>query len=88
MLGYSGFMFQLMRFDGTSGDLEMNVSFNYGNDLAFLPNGNLLVGSWTQPPNVYTTDLGSIGTFNAVQRLFVATMPEPTILFQDGMEGL
>lgn len=87
MLGHTNFFFRLMRFDATSGALEQNITFNYADDITYLANGNLLVGSRTQSPTIFTPDLTFVSTLNAVQRMFVATMPEPTIMFQDGMEG-
>ena len=81
-LGYSGFKFQLMRINASTGVLEDSVYFLYGEDL-FLTQGNtLLVGSSTQSPGIFAENLGSVGTLDGVERFFVTQYltgkPTPT----------
>jgi hypothetical protein len=79
-LGHSGFFFQIMRIDGTTGALEESVGLNYADDLFITPTGTLLVGSRTQIPVIYTQGLDVIGALGATQRMFVTgfEVPEPT----------
>jgi len=82
-LGHSGFFFQIMRIDYTSGALEESVGFNYADDLFLTDTGNLLVGSRTMPPRLYTQDLDQIGTLGTTDRIFVTqyVVPEPAGIF-------
>jgi hypothetical protein len=82
-LGHSGFFDQLMRIDATSGALEESVTFNYGDDIFMMDSGNLLVGSRTLPPRVYTQDLDQVGTLGSTNRMFVTQLvvPEPSAIF-------
>ena len=74
-LGYSGFKFQLMRVNASTGVLEDSVYFVYGEDL-FLTRGNtLLVGSSSQAPGIFDENLASIGTLDGVERFFVTQYP-------------
>jgi len=79
MLGYTGYQFQLMRLDATTGALEKNVSFNYADDLSLDLSGNLVVGSWTQAPEVFDQNLNLIRTLGTSPELFVTvdTLPVP-----------
>ncbi len=79
-LGYTGFYFQLMRLDGTTGALEANTSFWYGDDLFLTDTGNLLVGSRTLPPGIFTQNLGQIGSLGPNSQMFVTEylVPEPS----------
>jgi len=80
-LGHTGFFFQLMRIDGTSGLLEKSVTLNYADDIFLTANGDLVVGSRTQAPHIYTQDLDQIGTLGTSPQMFVtefAPVPEPS----------
>lgn len=88
-LGHTGFSFQLMRVDGTTGVLEESVTFNYADDLFLTNSGSLLVGSRTQTPRIYTEDLDQTGALGANSQLFVTQyIPEPgtvSCLFAGGV---
>jgi hypothetical protein len=81
-LGYTGFDFQLMRINASTGVLENSVYFHYGSDLFLTQSNTLLVGSYTQPPGIFDENLISIGSLGTEQRVFVtqyaATGPTPT----------
>lgn len=76
-LGYTGFNFQVMRFDYTSGIRETNVSHWYADDLLVDEDGNLMVGSRTLPPAKLDRDLNTLNTFGADSQLFIAECPFP-----------
>lgn len=71
MLGYTGFSFQLMRVNGATGALENHVTFTYANDLFLTIGGELVVGSRTDTPRVYSRDLVELGELGGGQRMFV-----------------
>jgi WD40 repeat protein len=77
MLGYSGQSFRLMRLDGTSGTVEKNESFWYGDDMFLTSDNKLIVGSRTQAPGIFDLDLNRTGTLTAGQQMFVTQMPVP-----------
>jgi hypothetical protein len=80
-LGHSDFFFKIMRLDATTGTLEKTADFNYADDLFLTDSGNLLVGSRTQAPRLYTEDLNQIGTLAGTERIFVTeNVPEPTTI--------
>jgi hypothetical protein len=70
-LGHTGFFFQIMRLDGTSGVLEKNTTFNYADDMFLTTSGKLLVGSRTQAPQFYDRDLNPVGMLGGGQQMFV-----------------
>ena len=76
MLGYTGNEFQLMRLDGTTGELEAQASFWYGDDICLASDGRLIVGSRTQSPGIFTEDLDQLGSFDGSERMFVTQVPE------------
>jgi hypothetical protein len=79
-LGHTGFSFQLMKIDASTGILENSVSFEYGDDIFIDISGRLLVGSRTQTPRFYTKDLVQAGTLGDGQQMFVTEfipIPEP-----------
>jgi hypothetical protein len=75
MLGYTGYYFQLMSLDGTSGDLLENTYFWYGDDIFLTPDGYLIVGSRTQSPGIFTEDLREISYFAGESRMFITQVP-------------
>ncbi|MFL6657196.1 MAG: PEP-CTERM sorting domain-containing protein [Massilia sp.] len=83
MLGYTGHSFELMRIDGSSGALEASTSFWYGNDLLLTADHRLLVGSRTQAPGYFNTNLQAGGSLGTRDQLFVSqyvqavSVPEP-----------
>ncbi len=78
-LGHTGASFQLLRFDATTGALEKNTSFTYGDDIQLTVNGTLLVGSRTQTPTFFDGDLNALGTLHGGQQMFVTQLvPEPS----------
>lgn len=74
MLGYSDFYFRLMRFDRTTGLLEANTSFWYGDDIFLTNSGNLLVGSRTTTPTIFTQNLMQAGSLNGGSQMFVTQL--------------
>lgn len=78
-LGHSNFFFRLMRIDGSTGQLEANVVFTYADDLYLTDGGELLVGSRTQSPRLYTTDLELVDELAGGQRMFVTQYPVPEL---------
>ena len=81
-LGHSGFFFKIMRLDGTSGLLEESADFNYADDLFLTESADLLVGSRTQIPRVYSQELDQIGALGTTSdRMFVTQyIPEPATI--------
>lgn len=78
-LGQSNFFFQLMRLDATTGTLEKNTTFIYGDDMFLTESGNLLVGSRSENPTFYDQDLNSHGILHGGQQMFVTQfVPEPS----------
>jgi len=94
MLGYTGQSFRLMRLDGSSGQVEANSYFWYGDDMILTADNRLIVGSRTQPPGIFDTNLNQIGSLNGGDQMFVTQMPysvpEPSTLalFTVGTIGL
>lgn len=84
MIGYSDQFFRLMRFDALTGQAEENEYFWYGDDMALLADGRLLVGSRTEAPGLFDQDLQSLGSLGSLQQMFVTQMPqsvpEPAVL--------
>jgi hypothetical protein len=74
-LGYSGFEFQLMRINASTGVLENSVYFQYGSDLFLTRSNTLLIGSTVQAPGMFDESLNSIGTLGTEERLFVTQCP-------------
>src|SRR5690606_23631654 len=74
-LGSSSFNYRVMRIDGPTGALEDDISFHYADDLFITTDSNLLVGSRTQPPRIYSQDLVQIGEVDGTARLFVTECP-------------
>ena len=70
-LGHTGFFFQLMRFNWTTGAMEANTYFWYGEDIFLTDSGRLLVGSSTTTPAFFTQDLTQVGTLGGGAQMFV-----------------
>jgi hypothetical protein len=82
-LGHTGAFHQLLRFDGTTGALEKNNVFTYGDDMILTASGTLLVGSRTQSPAFFNQDLNFLGvTLQGGQQMFVTqfVVPEPSVV--------
>lgn len=76
VLGNSGSgFFRLMRLDGTSGQVEANVYFWYGDDMFLTADNRLIVGSRTQAPGIFDLNLNYMGSLSAGQQMFVTQMP-------------
>jgi hypothetical protein len=86
MLGFSDNFFRLMRIDLTSGVLEANVYFWYGDDLEMTSTGELLVGSNIQAPGRFSRELAQTGSLPTDQRNFIAALPRSESLFSSGFE--
>jgi DNA-binding beta-propeller fold protein YncE len=76
-LGYTGFFFQLMRINASTGQFEESVTFTYGDDLFLSDSNTLLVGSRTETPRVYSEDLAQIGMIGTAPRMFVTQYTGP-----------
>jgi hypothetical protein len=78
MLGFSGQFFQLMKLDGSTGHVQKQFTFNYGDDLFLTSDSRLLVGSRTQAPGIFDLNLNQLGTMTGGQQMFVTqAIPEP-----------
>lgn len=76
-LGYSGFSFQLMKIDYSTGKIEDSVDHWYGDDLCYTNEGELLVGSRTQPMALMDSSLNTLLTFSVGDQMFVAQASSP-----------
>jgi hypothetical protein len=76
-LGHSGFFHQVMRFDWLTGNLEESTMFTYADDMFMTNDGNLLVGSRTQVPRLYSQELDAIGGLAGPVQMFVTQFPVP-----------
>jgi hypothetical protein len=74
-LGYTGFSFKIMRIDATTGALLNSTTFNYADDLYLDLSGNLLVGSGTQNPTLFSQDLVQGNSLNGGQQMFITQYP-------------
>lgn len=70
-LGYTNFSFRLMRLDGLTGALEDNVEFWYADDLFVMSSGDLLVGSRTMTPRIYSESFDFFTEIEGADRMFV-----------------
>ncbi len=82
MLGYSGgaktdLRFKLLALDGFTPVLKDITSYWYGSQMHLTEEGQLLVGSWTQAPGVFSTDLDFIHRLGSKNAIFVTSMPVP-----------
>jgi hypothetical protein len=82
MLGYTGFFFQLMRVNATTGALEKSVAFHYGDDLFRTLSGDVLVGADFDAPQFFSQDLVAGAKLGSTGHGFVTqkTVPEPPAL--------
>lgn len=86
MLGSSSAFFQLMRVNLDTGAVQQQTTFTYGDDIAFMADGQLVVGSRTQAPGVFNAALEQVRSIGAEPLMFVSVMPEPLFLFRDDFE--
>lgn len=92
MLGYYGaslygpvdMSFKLLELNGLSNELLGLTTFTYGDDIALTNSGNLLVGSRTQSPGLFSTNLKYLGSLGGPDARFV-TVPEPQSLALVGL---
>ena len=70
-LGHTGSFFQLLRYDATTGALEKETTFTYGDDMFLTLSGQLLVGSRTESPTFFDQDLNAGGMLQGGQQMFV-----------------
>jgi len=70
-LGESGFFFQLIRLNGTTGNFENSTTFVYGDDMFLTSSGELLVGSRSQNPEFFDENLNPLGMLHGGQQMFV-----------------
>jgi|GEM_PF-7000161 len=84
MIGFSGQFFRLMRVDATTGQVEVNESYGYGDDLFLTSDSRLLVGSRTQVGDIFDTDLNQVGGLSSIGEMFATQLPlsvsEPSYL--------
>lgn len=81
MLGPSNLPNQLMKLDGTTGDLITSTVFVNGTDMLIDMDGRLIVGSRTDAPGIFTQDLSNTGSLGATPEMFVTQdVPEPVLL--------
>ena len=87
MLGYTGEYFQLMRLNGTTGQVENQVSYWYGDDIVLTSDSRLIVGSRMLAPGIFDMIWNQLGTLNGGIQMFVtqAPVPEPSTLALLGM---
>jgi DNA-binding beta-propeller fold protein YncE len=80
-LGHTGFFFQLMRIDASTGLLEESTDFTYADDLFLTNSGDLLVGSRSETPRFYSQGLDQTGQLSGSERMFVTQLvPEPSAI--------
>lgn len=80
MLGYSGMFDKVLAFEGLSNKLVGIETYWYGDDMFVTETGKLLIGSRTQPPGLFDTQLGFVGPFDGPDARFVTALsavPEP-----------
>jgi hypothetical protein len=77
MLGYSDMFFKLLRLDATSGAVTGIQNYWYGDDLLVVGDGRLVVGSRTQAPGIFNTDLQLLNQFTGPEARFVAINDVP-----------
>ena len=75
MLGSSASTVTLMRLKGSSGVLQSAESFRYGDDIALLDNGTIIVGSRTQVPGFFSPQLLYMGHLGDDEQMFVTQVP-------------
>ncbi len=81
MLGYTGETFQVEKFNYSTGALLASTTFTYADSLFLTSGGNLLVGSRTQAPALFDSNLNVIEQFAGAEQLFVTqAVPEPASL--------
>jgi hypothetical protein len=80
MLGYTGEFSQVMRLDGVTGLVDMQVTYGYPDDLFLTNDGRLLVGSTYQAPAFFDLNLTQTGNLGSGSQSFVTQaipVPEP-----------
>ncbi len=79
MLGYTNEFDQLMQINGTTGQVENQITYG-ATDLFLTSDSRLLAGNRSVSPEIFDLNLNQIGTLNNGQQMFVtqATVPEPS----------
>jgi hypothetical protein len=79
-LGTTGSIYSILRVNASTGEIETGALLNYASDLFLTASGNLAVGSWTEPAQIYDQDMMLVGPLGTDQRFFVTQYPtgQPT----------
>jgi hypothetical protein len=80
MLGYSSVVplqFKVLALDGNSNRIADMADYWYADDLFVGQGQQLLVGSWTQSPGIFSTELDPLGRFDGPSAQFVTALPVP-----------
>jgi len=93
MLGSTGNQFALMQLDAASGALINAESYWYGDDMVLLDNGDLVVGSRTQAPGLFSSGLSYGGQLGSAEQMYVtqiSAVPVPSVvwLFASALVGM
>ena len=79
-LGYTGFFYQFMDLDATTGNLISSTTVTYGQDIIESENGLIVVNSQEQLPVFFSQDFEQVGTFGGtVFPYFLTELPEPSV---------
>ena len=83
--GSSADPYAIRRINMATGEVEKSVQYTYGDDVFLTAEGNLLVGSRTLAPRLYSHDLELLDTLDGAERMFVTQyVPEPGALWGVG----
>ena len=74
-LGTTGSIYSILRVNASTGEIETGALLNYASDLFLTASGNLVVGSWTEPAQIYDQNMMLVGPLGTDQRFFVTQYP-------------
>jgi uncharacterized delta-60 repeat protein len=77
MLGFTGYYFQVEEFNYATGALLASTTFTYADSLFVTSGGDLLVGSRTQAPALFDSDLNFITQLDGGSQLFATQSGAP-----------